>query len=395
MAKRLCFALLAAVLLCGCDNSVPPAAQGEKETVVLDILCDKADWDIVTELCGGFSEEHPDKDYAFSLDEPPEDISALLSGEIAADVLYFTSDMTEELAESGFLLQVEDKAERISAAKDAVSLDGRQYGFPFSAETYFLYYDRSKFADNEVGDLNKMMSKRLDGTNYSLAVALDDGVYQGAFFLAAGCDVPEECCSDRGFLAGEYMAALTESGRFAAAYDSYDIKAGFVDGSIAAAISDIGICDELKSTLGSRYGTAKLPMLTFSDGSSAQLGSLAVYTAVGACAGSQHPEDAVAFAEWIAGEEGQRMRLDERSAAPVMISLCSDSKLGKEHPETAALLRQLEFSQLLPPAKELSAYRAAAQKLCDILMSGGVTESAIRYALEEFRTCTEVDNVLQ
>ncbi len=394
MAKRICLVMLAVVLLCGCDNA-PPVVQGERETVVLNILCDKEDWDIVTELCGGFSEEYPEKDYAFSLDEPPKDISALLSGGITADVLYFTSDMTKELAESGILLQVEDKAERISAAKDAVSLDGSQYGFPFSAETYFLYYDRSKFADNEVDDLNKMMSKKLDETQYSLAVALDDGVYQGAFFLAAGCDVPEECCTERGFLAGEYMAALTECGRCAVQYDSAEIKAGFVDGSIAAAIAGTDICEELKSTLGRRYGTAKLPVLTFSDGSSAQMGSFAVYTAVGACAVSEHPEDAVAFAEWIAGEEGQRMRLQEHSAAPVMISLCSDNKLGKEHPEIAALLRQLEYSQPLLPVKELAAYRSAASKLCDVLTRGGVTESSLREALEAFRTCTETDNVLQ
>ena len=89
------------------------------------------------------------------------------------------------------------------------------------------------------------------------------------------------------------------------------------------------------------------------------------------------------------------MRLNERSAAPVMISLCSDNKLGKEHPEIAALLRQLEYSQPLLPVKELAAYRSAASKLCDVLTRGGVTESSLREALEAFRTCAETDNVLQ
>ena len=384
MAFRKCAALLCAVMLCGCGRAQDGAYQGEKETVVLDILCDRADWEIITELCGGFAGEHPEKNYAFSLDELPGDTELL--GGVTADVIYFTSDMTEKLAAAGLLLRVSDDAERLGSAKEAVSVGGRQYGFPFAAETYFLYYDRSKFSDSEVGDLNAMMSKKLADTRYSLAMPLSEGEYQGAFFLAAGCGFPEGCCSDRGMLAGEYMAALTESGRFAARYEAADIKAGFVDGSIAAAVCGSGICGELKSTLGSRYGTAKLPSVTLSDGSTVQLGSLAVYTAAGACSASEHPEDALAFAEWIAGEEGQRMRLEERSTAPVMLSLCGDKKLKKEHPETAALLEQLEFSVPTPSAEELSAYNSAAAELCDVLTRGGVTRSSLADALEGFRT---------
>ena len=394
--RRIFAALLAAMLLSGCKRAESPVQMGERETVVLDILCEREEWDIVKELCGGFSEQHPEKDYAFSLDEPPQDITtALMSGEISADVLYFTSDMTEELVEAGLLLRVRDDAKRISSAKQALSLDGAQYGYPFSAETYFLYYDRSKFADNEVDDLNMMMSKKLGDTQYSLAMALDDGVYQGAFFLAAGCDIPEDCCSEKGMLAGEYMAALAESGRFDARADASDIKAGFVDGSIAAAVCGIGISEELKSTLGRRFGASALPEITFSDGSSVQLGSLAVYTAVGACADSEHPEDALAFAEWMAGEEGQRLRLEQRSTAPVMLSLCDDSKLRKEHPETAALLAQLAYSHPLLPADELSVYQNAAAVLCDTLTSGNVTKGELAEALEAFRTCTEADNMIQ
>lgn len=380
-------AILAILLLSGCKGEERPIRTGERELVVLDILCDREDWDIVTELCGSFSEQHPQKDYAFSLDEPPQDMTAaLMSGDVSADVLYFTSDITEELVGAGLLLRVRDDAERISDAKDSVSLDGVQYGYPFSAETYFLYYDRSKFADNEVDDLNKMMSKKLDETQYSFAMSLDDAEYQSAFFLAAGCEAPEDCVSDRGMLAGEYMAALAESGRFAARCGSSDIKAGFVDGSIAAAVCDTEISEELKITLGSRYGTAKLPKLTFSDGSSAQLGSLAVYTAVGVCAKSEYPEDALALAEWIAGEDGQSMRLRERSEAPVLTALCSEKQLKKEHPEVSALLEQLSFSVPMPSASRMGAYPEAAEELCDVLTGGSVTRSSLAEALAQFRT---------
>ncbi|MBQ9946850.1 MAG: hypothetical protein IJO91_00550, partial [Oscillospiraceae bacterium] len=67
MARRYISVLLTVLLLCGCNRAEPPVDIGEKETVVLDIWCEREDWDIVTELCGDFAEEHREKNYAFSL----------------------------------------------------------------------------------------------------------------------------------------------------------------------------------------------------------------------------------------------------------------------------------------------------------------------------------------
>ncbi len=395
MARRY-MALLLTVLLCGCNRAEPPVDVGEKETVVLDIWCEHEDWDIVTELCGNFAEEHREKNYAFSLDVPPEDISAALSGNEAVDVLCFSSDITEQLVSEGLLLPVEDRSQRVDMSVSAASCNGTQYGFPYAADTCVLYYDRSKFTEHEVADLNRMMSKRLEDTQYSLAMPLYEGLYQSAFFLAAGCGIPEDCCSERGMLAGEYMAALTDSGRFAAEFSSSDIKAGFVDGSVAAAISDIQNGEAIKSTLGSYCGVAKLPQITLSDGSCTQLGSFAVYSVAGVSSLADSASDALLLAEWLAGAEAQRMRLSERNIAPVLAELCNDKALLKDYPAIGILLEQLNYSHPLLPYDQMEMLDEAAEELCDELIEGIETRAELMDALEEFRdTCTVADNVIQ
>ncbi len=389
MVYRKLTALALCLLLCGCSKAGPPVQMGERETVVLNILCEREDWDIVTQLCDDFARAHRDKGYAFSLDEPPADIVAALKSGYPADVLCFSSDMTEQLAENELLLAVEDNANRLTSSVRSAVRSNVQYGFPYSADTYFLCYDRSKFTEHEVEDLNRMMSKRLEDTRYSFAMPLDEGAYQSAFFLAAGCNIPEDCCSERGMLAGEYMAALADSEHFAAEHDGDDIKAGFVNGTVAAAVTDLRDSEAIKSTLGSHFGSAKLPCVILSDGSSVQLGSLAVYGIAGVSAYSDAPEEALAFAEWIAGEEAQRLRLEARSIPPVMKSLCDDISLIQEYPEVASMLEQLEYSVPILSTAAAKSFDEAAEELCDTLLEGCDTRAELYEALKALRdTCT-------
>ncbi len=389
MRLKICSVLLASAMLCGCDNSSVELPSGERETVVLDVLCSREEWDILPELCGDFGRENSDSIYAFTLDTLPKDMEGeLLSGKEQADVICFSSDMTEGLAGSGVLLPLTDYSSEISEGRIPMSVaasqvDGVSYGFPYSAETCLLYYDRRKFTQQEIADMNVMMSKKLD-TQYSLAMQLNSGVYQSVFFLGTGCDIPYGCRCENGVLAVEYMAALVQCGRFSAELDSGGIKSGFVQGSIAAAISDIGSSEAIKSTLGSSCGMARLPRITLSDGSSQQLGSLAVYNMAGVFAGSDHAEQAVALARWIAGEKSQQLRLEKLNYAPVLTSLCSDRLLMGEYPEIFAMLQQLNYSVAMPSAERLGSFNAAAEQLCGLLLGGEVTRHRLYQALEEF-----------
>ncbi len=377
------------LLLSGCSRPTPVQPYAPRETVVLDVMCEREDWDIVTELCSDFSQQHREKNYAFTLDVLPKDVTAALSdGSEQADVLCFRSDMTAELAESGVLLPLteygkEAGAERLGMSMKSAEYGGELYGFPYAADTCFLYYNRSLLSAEEAADLNIIMSKVMD-TEYSLAMPLESGYYQSAFFLGTGCDIPNGCCSERGMLAGEYMAALTRCGRFAADCDSDDIKAGFVSGDIAAAFCNMEICEELRSTLGRNYATAMLPRMTLSDGSTVQLGSLASFMLAGVSADTANPEDAALFAQYLSSEKAQQMRLTQRNFAPVMVSLCSEKSLQKEYPEVYALLNQLNYAQLLPPTEKLRDFNAAAETLCDILLDGDVTRNSLEEALRNF-----------
>ncbi len=313
--------LLLSTTLCGCARDVPVQPYLPRDTVVLDILCPEEEWDIVTELCGDFAGQHRESSFAFTLDIPPADVAgALLSGSVKADVLCFRSDMTGELVTGGVLLPLTEQAESIRdscipPSVSAVRVGGELYGVPYSAETDFLYYDRRRFTEHDVESLNAMLLK-------PYYVAVERGSCPMAEKLAEGSQA---------------------DGRLRCESDGRAIKAGFVSGSISAAICGIEYCDEIRSTLGRSFGAAPLPTVTYSDGTK-PLQSYSVYSAVGVCSLTTHPKEAAQLAMWLGGEEAQRLRLSQLGSAPVAMPLCTDKQLMREYPEISALLSQLNNS---------------------------------------------------
>lgn len=393
MAYRRYIAVVLTVLLCGCSSPEPLVHREDRETVVLDILCPREEWDIVTQLCSDFAEHNTEKNYAFSLDVPPEDIGELRG--MDADVLCFTSDRTEQLIHEGMLVPVTNDDDCLRPSVEAVERDGREYGFPYAADTYLLFYDRTEYNPKDTADLNRMMTVRLGDARYNIALPMDEMACQAGFFLAAGCDFPDGCCSEAGLLAGEYMAAISQSGRAAVRYGSEEIKAGFVDGSIAAAVTKLDDVSAIRSTLGSRLGVGALPLLTLSDGSSVQLYSLVEYRVAGVLAASDDAEDAAALARLISGMDSQRMRLEQLGYAPVSKELCGDKNITKVYPEVEALAKQLEYSVPVSSCEMHSLYSYAAAELCTALQDVSTREE-LSAALAEFRsTCNGSGNVVQ
>ncbi len=46
-----------------------------------------------------------------------------------------------------------------STIVDSVTVDGNVYGVPFTTNTWFMYYDKSKFSESDVKSLDTMLSK--------------------------------------------------------------------------------------------------------------------------------------------------------------------------------------------------------------------------------------------
>ena len=50
------------------------------------------------------------------------------------------------------------KSTNSSAIVDSVSVDGSVYGVPFTTNTWFMFYDKSKFSESDIKSLDTMLS---------------------------------------------------------------------------------------------------------------------------------------------------------------------------------------------------------------------------------------------
>lgn len=64
---------------------------------------------------------------------------------------------------------------------DSVSIDGAVYGVPFTTNTWFMYYDKSVFSDDDVKSLDTMLEKG------KVSFKLTDSWYIASFYVANGC----------------------------------------------------------------------------------------------------------------------------------------------------------------------------------------------------------------
>ncbi len=397
-----------AMLSAGCSTTdphklVPDVADfTDNEIVKLTIWGEPSQQELLKEMCEMYSDSHSKTHYAISFNAvDTEDCADEVLSDITcpADIFFFSSNDLDVLVSAEVLAPVDGGGEFVSGCCDSAILSavsgGRLYGYPCQSKTCFLYYDSSKLTEQEAESLDLILQKDIPEVVYNIVADIEDELFQAAFFLAAGCApydaygyCPEKCDynNSRGFLAGEYMLRLATGRSFGKHYDDRSIKRGFANGSIAAAISCTDNCDEIKSSLGRNYAAAKLPKVTLSNGETVQLVSTAEYTIIGINKNSSWLQESMRLAEWLAGDECQRMRLEKLSLAPTSEKLMQDEKLLSQFPEVRALIQQLDYTVL---QGNTAAFDEPAEAFAQDMITGRVTRANLQDALDEY-----VDSVL-
>lgn len=360
MISRTLKCLLAVMLLtaAGCrrnDSGDSSSVPQEKRHVELTVWAHGEEHDMITEVCEKLARSDTATRYSFLLDSVSEDEAAqrLLSGaEDAADVFFFSSDDITQLSDSGILMPLDNSRAWIAQNNTAHSISaaeisGKLYGVPCSVDANILYYDRSALSENDVRSLRLILEKDLPDKQYTYAMDLSDGTQMSGFFTAAGCNVTgaddgNGISSEHGLVAGEYMLHLADEPAVIPLCSAAEVRKRFADRSIAAAAAHAESFAEIQSSLGKDFGASVLPMLTMPDGSSAQLGSAAVYRLCGVNAATPYPQEAEQLARMLSDTDIQRRRLERLSMIPVGLELLNDSSLIKQYPAVAAVVSQLE-----------------------------------------------------
>ena len=329
-------ALLMTLALAGCSGS-----SGTESVRLMvwspseDQSKDSGEW--LQTCCERFAELHPEWDITFVYgvaDEATAAGTVSQDAEASADVFMFANDTITTLTDAGALVKFggiyadEIRATNSEALVDSLTLDGELYGVPFTTNTWYMYYDKSVFSEEDVKSLDAMLEKGV------VSFPFTNSWYLPAFYFGNGCTLfgdgtQEELGVDFG---GEnavevtnYLVDLYSNPNFVVDADGSGI-AGLRDGSINAMFTGSWDSASIQEILGDNMGVAALPTYTL-NGEEKQMYAYAGSKAIGVNTESEYMEQAVALAVYLGSAEAQALHYELRNVVPCNTELLEDESI--------------------------------------------------------------------
>ena len=341
-----------------------------------------------------FKAAHPEWDVTFEFGVMPEgDAKATVTQDpaAAADVYMFANDnITALIASNGIAKLGGETADYVKntnseAIVNSVSVDGAIYGVPFTTNTWFMYYDKSKFTEEEAMSFDAMLAKDV------VAFPMTNSWYIASFFVANGstlfgADGSDEAAGidfggDNAVAVTEYLVDVVNNANFRNDADGAGM-AGLRDGSIAAMFSGSWDYAAAKEALGDNFAAKALPTITI-DGEAKQMRSFAGSKAIAINPNSKLPQVAVALAKFLGGAEAQRSHYELRGIVPCNTELLADEALKTDMLVVAQNDTFDNTSIIQPFVKAMDNYWSPAENFGRALVNKEITADNAAAKTEE------------
>ena len=317
---------------------------------------DSGEW--LQTCCEKFAEMHPEWDITFVYgvaDEATAAGTVSQDAEASADVFMFANDTLTTLTDAGALAKFGGKyADEIRATNsenlvDSLTLDDYVYGVPFTTNTWFMYYDKSVFTEEDVKSLDAMLEKGV------VSFPFTNSWYLPAFYFGNGCTLfgdgtQEELGANFGGEAGaevtDYLIDLYNNPNFVVDADGSGM-AGLRDGSINAIFTGSWDAASIQEILGDNMGVAALPTYTL-NGEQKQMYAYAGSKAIGVNSNTEYPVQAVELAIYLGSAEAQQLHYELRNVIPCNTTLLADPAIAGD-PLVAAQNDTFDRTSVLQP----------------------------------------------
>ncbi len=402
--------IMAASVLAGCGKSDSTGAEASAatdtqaassestgtEAVTLKIWVPEEEVDITDEMVKKFDEAHDEFDITYEIavvgiDEAPQALET--DADTAADIFYTPSGGVADLAGKGLLLPITKdfdtlKSDLPESAINAVTVDGLTYAVPFSPNTFFMYYNKELFTEDEVKSLDTMMAKDLGDGMWNFSTQITNSWYAEMFFLGNGCTLfgadgkDETDCTfnnDKGLDAAKYILNLATNPKYIEDADGVGGNA-FKEGKLGAITSGAWSAPEYKEILGDKLGAVALPTANIS-GSDVQLSNFVDFKTITVKSNTAHPLCAQQLAVYMAGEESSLTRYKEQGDVPVLKSLSESDEIKNDF-VASALNDQAAFATNQPSIPKMGDYWDPMKALGEGIYYGEIKEADLQTQLD-------------
>lgn len=333
---------LAAACLTGCGSG---SGEGGAEKVRLmvwspseDQSKDSGEW--LQTCCEAFAEEHPEWDITFVygvMDEASAAGQVSQDPEASADVFMYANDTITTLTDAKALAKIggiyKDEVEATNSQEilDTITVDDYLYGVPYTTNTWFMFYDKSVFSEDDIKNLDTMLEKGV------VSFPFTNSWYLPAFYIGNGCtlfgdgtdeSVGVDFSGQKAVDVTNYLIDLANNPNFKIDADGSGI-AGLRDGSIKAMFTGSWDANGIKESLGDNMGVASLPTYTL-NGEEVQMYAYAGSKAIGVNSQSRYPEAAVQLAVYLGSAEAQRLHYELRNVIPCNTELLKAEDIASD-----------------------------------------------------------------
>ena len=405
LAASVMMAAMTAAALSGCGSGKDSAATGtqastEKISTKLTVWGNAEDqaeengkW--LQTMCEQFNSEHPEWDITFEYGVCSEqDAGKTIPQDPSnsGDVYFFANDQLQTLIDANAIAKLGGetadyvKNTNSSNIVNSVTVDGNIYGIPFTTNTWFMYYDKSKFTQDDIKSLDKMLEKD------KVAFNITEGWYMSSFFLANGCTyfgsngtdakAGIDLSGDKGADATKALVSLVNNPNFVNDAQGVGI-AGLRDGSVGAFFSGSWDYKSVKEILGDNFGAVSLPTVKI-GGTDRQLKAFAGSKAIAVNPNCKYQQIAVALAKYLGGKEAQQKHYDLRNVIPCNTELLNTDKIKNDVLIKAQNDTIDKTSIIQPTLTQMNDYWAPAQNFAKSIVNGEITSDNAATKTDEF-----------
>lgn len=351
--------------------------------------------------CEAFAAEHPNWKINFNYGVCPEGEAknnVTKDAEAAADVYMLANDNIPDLVSAGALSELGgDYLGYVTSTNSdsilaSVTYNDAVVAFPSTSNTWFMYYDKSVFSEDDVKNFDTMLEKA-GKAGKKVSFPLTNSWYIQAFYVANGCSLFGDGTDasagidfggDKAAAVTEYLVDLAANPNFLVDADGAGL-AGLGD-SVAAVFSGTWDAENVKEKLGDNMGVAALPTVTI-DGKEGQMKSFMGSKAIGVNPNAENQQVAMSLAAYLASEKAQTAHYEMRNILPSNINI----SLADDPIATAVTKVMTDTSIMQPLVKEMNNYWAPAENMGKNIQSGEVTKDNAAEKTEEMNTAMNTD----
>ena len=371
-------------------NSTPSTPENkEPEKITLTVWGPSEDQaegnNYLKAICDKFQEAHPEYDITWKFgvcSEGDAGTKVTQDPSTAADVYMFANDQLGTLIQANAIAKLggtvldQIKADNSEHMVGTVTSGDGVYGVPYAINTWFMYYDKSVYTEEDIKSLDAMMAKK------TVAFPLTNTWYLPAFYFACGGTMFGDGTKGsegirfggaNGTAATKYLANAIASGKLVDDANGSGLD-DLRNGKVGAIFSGTWDATKVQEALGENFAAAQLPCITV-DGQSKQLMSFAGSKALGVNPHSKHLKAATLLAAFMGSAEAQELHYNMRKGdvVPCNTTLLKGETFSKN---VAAVAQEATFSKtskIQPTIPEMGAYWSNAESMGKGLANKEVT----------------------